>query len=132
MDLIRDAGADEIVCHEDFGLGALVQSALQRGISSVYDQLLSFHGDTCEVYVLRGPGNGNDGDISESAWARYFRGQSFRQSGILLQQNVDPANPCILLGLRRGQDLLLNPKRDEPIGDSDDIVVMSYTRPTLT
>lgn len=128
MDLIRDAGGDEIVCHEDYGLGVLTQSAFAPEIADVYQQLLTYSEDTCEVYILVSPRDGVEPDIPGEVWSGVFEGKSFSEASQAFAPDSDSENPAILIGVRREGAVILNPRR-LTIKQGDDLVVISYSRP---
>src|SRR5207247_8528330 len=57
--LLREAGADEVVCHEDFGLKILAQSVFQAqklvpgDYTKVYAELLRFKGNEIHFVPLK-------------------------------------------------------------------------------
>ncbi len=130
MQVVQDAGADEIVCHEDYGLGALTQALLYGKITDVYQDLLSYGGDTCEVYIVSGPREDSSGDIAEDAWNANFRGKSFSEVSQFLSRTRDDKNPVILIGIRTDGKISLNPRGKDKLKSGDDLVIISYTRPT--
>jgi len=49
---LKDAGADEVICAADYGLGILAQCAIEAKLSFVYQRLLTYSGDTNEIYTV--------------------------------------------------------------------------------
>jgi voltage-gated potassium channel Kch len=128
--LLRDAGADETVCHEDYGLGILAQAAMVANIGEVYHELLSYNPATCEIFVLRGP-RPDGGDVPADVWGRLLEGKTFAEAADLFTRGRDARNPAILLGVRRGGRLLLNPREPVTLQPGDDLVTVAYTFPSL-
>jgi hypothetical protein len=61
-------------------------------------------------------------------------GRSFDEMKQLVAQHQDEKNPLILVGVRRGSDVILNPRRDTPnfdrLREGDALVVISYWLPS--
>jgi hypothetical protein len=131
MGLIRDAGADDVVCHQDYGLGVLAQSAFAAKITQVYHELLSYSVDTCEIYMLTSPRQESQGDIPADLWDVLFEGKSFAEAADVFNRHRDSENPAILVGVRRGESLFLNPRNRVALQRGDDLAVMAFTRPRL-
>lgn len=119
---LKDAGADEVICAEDYGLGILAQSALYEKLSEVYHCLLSYGGETNEIYIVESP-----------RFSEKFIGKSFDKASDLLDKNRDPKNPSILLGVKRDEQIILNPQKGEfdEIKEGDALIVMAYDSPDL-
>jgi voltage-gated potassium channel Kch len=130
--LIRDAGADDTICHEDYGLGVLAQSALVSSIGEVYQELLAYAPETNEFHVLRSPATaGAPSDIPAEVWERLLKGKSFREAADVFNRARDDRNPVILVGLRRGGRLLLNPLEPERVQPGDELLTIARGFPTL-
>lgn len=129
MELIRDAGADEVVCHQDFGLGVLAQSAFAAKLTEVYQELLSYSVSSCEIYMLHSPHVDGDGDIPMDIWKGLFEGKTFAQAAELFVQNRNTDNPPILIGLQRGEQIFLNPRNRFELQQGDSLIVIAYVRP---
>lgn len=129
--LIRDAGADETICHEDYGLGVLTQASLTESIAAVYDDLLTFRESTNEVFLLRGPGEGPGTHVPADVWERLFQGKNFEEAAeVFTRGHARCTNPAILIGVRRGGKLLLNPDTPVTLDRHDDLVVISRNVPS--
>ena len=127
---LKDAGVEEVICSGDLGLGVLAQCALHAKLSSVYDQLLTYGDDTNEIYV-----------VSRSKLPDWLVGHTYVEVGQVMNQNREPENPAILVGLRREGTVLLNPRRIrgqeeeervELIEEGDALIVMAYDPPDLS
>ncbi len=119
---LKDAGVDEWVCAHDFGLGILAQAALTQKITEVYQHLLSRSPDTNELYI-----------VGQSNYPAQLVGKSFAEAASLISRNRSTHNPVLLLGVRRGERLIMNPKGHEleRIEPNDALVVMAYEAPNL-
>ncbi|MCS6860785.1 MAG: NAD-binding protein [Abditibacteriales bacterium] len=131
MGLLRDAGADTVICHEDYGVGLLAQSAFNPQIAEVYQQLLSYSRDTCEIYVMSSSCEGTQGDIPSDIWEKHLTGKPFAEAGIALLRSCQGHNPTILIGLQRGEEILLNPRQRCELQDGDKLLVIAWDNPRL-
>lgn len=124
---LKDAQVEEIICATDFGLGVLAQCALHRKLSSVYNDLLRYSKDTNEIYI-----------IEDDKFPKEFLGKSFEECAAIINKNRSSDNPAILLGLRRNDDIILNPRTRRKgqealtISDCDALLVMAYRPPKLS
>jgi voltage-gated potassium channel len=120
---LLDAGIDEWVCSNDYGLGILAQSALYGKLSEVYQQLLTYSKDTNEIYM-----------VDNKHYPQGFLGKGFTEITALLNANRNPANPAILLGVKRDNCVILNPKEDEfnVLKPGDSLIVIAFDPPDLT
>ncbi len=119
---LYDAGVNEVVCAVDYGMGLLSQSALHPGLTKVYDKLLSYSGDTNELYIIRTK------DVPSA-----IKGKTFAEASEIINKNRDEKSPAILIGLMRDGEPTLNPKKGkDEIKDSDNLIVLSYTMPDFT
>lgn len=131
ISLIRDAGADETVCHEDYGLGVLTQASLAESIAEVYHELLTFRESTNEMFLLRGPGAGAGAHIPADVWDRLFQGKTFTEAeGAFSRSRERCSNPAILVGLRRRGKMMLNPATPVTLEHGDDLIVMARQVPS--
>ncbi len=152
IELLKGAGATEVVCAVDYGLGVVAQTVLTPGISAVFQDLLTYSYDTNEVYILRHESATlkKGWSICSSTWATTFRGKTFSDAAraVTARRRTHPDNPCILLGVRRRNEstrefeLLLNPspihqptaeegalQQFGKLKDEDELVVIAYQRP---
>jgi voltage-gated potassium channel len=119
---LKDAGVDEWVCANDFGLGILAQAALSHKITEVYQHLLSHAGDTNELYM-----------IAPDDYPDLLIGMPFAEVAVRLNQSRDRRNPVLLLGVKRNDDVIMNPRPGEldRIEQGDALIVMAYSAPNL-
>ena len=117
-----DAGVDEWVCATDYGLGIIAQSALYSKLSDVYQQLLTYSKETNEIYL-----------VAPEFYPQDFVGMRFDELAANLNAYRDPENPAILLGFKRDEKVILNPRADETgaLRQGDSLVVMAFDRPDL-
>lgn len=97
------AGGNEayIVDADDVASRLVVQTALQSGLSAVYTDLFDFGGD--EMYMTEEP---------------RLVGQPFGQALFAYETSA-------VLGLKRGERILLNPPMDTEIGRGDELIVIA-------
>lgn len=117
-----DAGVDEWVCSADFGFGIIAQSALFGKLSDVYQQLLTYSAETNEIYL-----------IDEENYPPEFLGKTFQEVADILNKDRREKNPLILLGIKRQEQVILNPRpNDFDVFQPDDsLIVMSFDPPDL-
>lgn len=117
-----DAGVDEWVCSTDYSLGILAQAALFGKISDVYQQLLTYSAETNEIYL-----------VGDEKYPRAFHGRSFHDVAQLLNTQRSAENPAILIGVKREERVILNPRRDEfdVFRPGDTLIVMAFDQPDL-
>ncbi len=131
MALIRDAGADDTICHEDFGLAVLAQSALVTSMCEVYQELLMYAPETNEFHVLRTPAaEGAKSDVPAEVWERALKGRTFTEAAVAFDRTRDDRNPVLLVGLRRGGRLLLNPREPEHVRPGDELLIIARGFPS--
>jgi voltage-gated potassium channel len=117
---LLEAGVDEVVSGRDYSSGIIAQSALFRNMSQVYQNLLTYSGDTNELYF-----------IEPHHYPVSFLGLSFAElCQRVCQANANTAeNPLLLLGVKRGNGkILLNPQKHsftELLAD-DSLIVMAF------
>ena len=125
---LQEAGAAELVCSENYGLGILAQCALHQKISEVYHHMLTYSDDTNEMYIVE----------SERYPSKLFAGKTFIEAANFFNEHRDPENPAILIGLRRNKDdqIILNPRHNEEgfttFEEGDDLIFIAYNTPDLT
>jgi len=126
---LKNSGVEEIICSEDYGTGLLAQCVLNTKISSIYHDLLTYS-ESNEIYIIQ------DNEISKAV-----AGKKFTEIAELINKNRDPDNPAILLGLKRGDAIILNPKENwvairekklpkfECFKEKDALIVMAFEYP---
>ena len=119
---LLDAGVDEWVCSANYGLGIIAQSALYGKLSDVYQQLLTYSEETNEIYL-----------VDEHKYPKSFFGRTFQDVADILNNDRNPKNPTILLGVKRGDRVMLNPRKEEfdVVASGDSLIVMSFDQPNL-
>ena len=112
------AGADQVISASEFALKLLCHSARYLGISQVFRDLLTTTGDSNEIYMLRVPGHWHGKTFTELAEA-------------LTRDAVGKEEPILLMGVKRGRELLINPRSHEitPLAEDDEAIVLAYTDP---
>jgi Trk K+ transport system NAD-binding subunit len=120
---LLNAGVDEWVCSTEFGLGILAQCALAGKLSEVYQQLLRYSKDTNEIYL-----------VDCAHYPESLLGSSFEEVARILNEGRDPGNPTILLGIKRDDHPILNPRAGEfdTLRAGDALIVMAFDQPDLT
>lgn len=127
---LKDAGAAEVVCSTDYGLGVLAQCALHAKLSIVYDNLLTYSDDTNEIYIVEG-----------EKFPKSVIGKTFIEAMQLLSEARDEHNPAILIGVKRNEQSILNPlaihngsedNAFEKFEEGDALIVLSYDQPDLS
>ncbi len=96
---LRKAGADEIISSDELGLRLLARTALFHGMTRVYQELLTVGRDANEMFVTPVPDELIGRDFQEVA-------------GMLLRYRGDRRS-CLLIGVQRGDEMILNPIGDE-------------------
>lgn len=132
MKTIKDAGADAVICHEDFGLGVIAQSAMDKKASDVYQELLHYDPNTNEIYIVR------HNDIPEEL-KKELNGKTFKEASRFFIERREKLlkNPCILVGFyKKDSEVLLNPRPDnegnEPkFEDGDGLIFIAWEKPDL-
>jgi len=120
---IENAGANETICSTDFGLGVLAQCAIQAKLSCVYNDLLRYSKDTNEIYLIK-----------SNRFPSSFIGKTFAECANVLNNNRESNNPVILLGLKRNDEIFLNPIKgmvSPEIVKDDALVIMAFQLPNL-
>lgn len=129
MQHLKDAGANEVVCATDYGLGVLAQCALQAKLSDVYHNLLTYSDETNEIYIVDG-----------EKLPKSVIGKTFVQAARLLYNKRDRKNPAILIGVKRNNHTILNPMEEwngreqdkfETFAEGDALIVLAYDPPDL-
>lgn len=124
---LKDAGADETICTTEIGVGILAHCALNKQLSVVYKDLLTYSFEGNEIYI-----------IMREDYPDGFVGKTFAQCAQVLYEKRDDRNPVVLLGVRRGEQVLLNPRAGKGgldgeciIQDDDALIAMAFSAPHL-
>lgn len=114
---LRHAGADEIISAGNFSALLLAQSSLVHGLSIVYRNLLTISEETNEIYIISVP--------------KEYIGKRFSNLGAQIYSNRDNQNPVILIGVKSGNKILLNPKPADfdIFREGDEAIVIAFERP---
>ena len=125
---LKDAGANETICTTEIGVGILAHCAVNKQLSEVYKDLLTYTFEGNELYV-----------VTRDALADAFIGKTFVECAQLLYEKRDERNPVILLGIRRQGQIIMNPRSDGKsheledlrLRDDDALIVMAFSPPNL-
>jgi voltage-gated potassium channel len=114
---LMKAGADEVVSSDALGLRLLARSALFHGMSRFYWELLTVRRNANEVYLIPAP--------------EELTGLTFVELSELFVRYRDDRRACLLIGIQRGDELMINPIGEEagPLQPSDQLIVFSRTYP---
>jgi voltage-gated potassium channel len=106
------AGADEIISSDELGLRLLARTAIHHGMTRVYQELLTVGRDANEIYLLPVP--------------EELVGRDFVEVSSMFLRYRDDRRSCLLIGLQRGEAMILNPVGNEsgPIKDSDQLILL--------
>jgi voltage-gated potassium channel len=117
---MRKAGADEIISAADFGLRLLARAALFHGMTRVYQELLTVGRDANEMYLVPAPAG--------------LVGKDFVEAANLFLQDRANRNACLLIGVYRGEKMMLNPVGGEagPLREGDELILLSPALPDLS
>jgi len=117
---MRKAGADEVISAADFGLRLMVRAALFPGMTRVYQELLSVRRDANEMYLVPVPAP--------------LVGVDFVAAANVFLPDRTHLKACLLIGLYRGDTMMLNPVGGEagPLRDGDELILLSQTLPDLS
>ena len=117
---LRKAGADEVISAADFGLRLMVRAALFPGMTRVYQELLSIRRDANEMYLVPVPAP--------------LVGVDFVAAANVFLPDRTHLKACLLIGLYRGDTMMLNPVGGEagPLRDGDELILLSQTLPDLS
>jgi len=125
---LKDAGADETICTTEIGVGILAHCAVNKQLSVVYKDLLTYSFEGNEIYI-----------IPRESYPATFLGKTFAECGQILYAKRDRTNPVILLGIRRKDQVIMNPRKGSVgiedgelrIEPEDALIVMAFSAPDL-
>jgi voltage-gated potassium channel len=114
---LKKAGADEIISSEDFGLRLLARASLFHGMTQFYQELLTVGRDANEIYLIPAPED--------------LLGKDFAELSGLFARRRDDKRSCLLLGIQRGDEMMLNPIGGEadPLMSNDQLILLSRVFP---
>ena len=117
---MRKAGADEVISATDFGLRLLARAALFHGMTRVYQELLTVGRDANEMYLVAVPSG--------------LVGKDFVATATLFLRDRDNRNACLLIGIYRGEKMMLNPVGGEAgqLREGDELILLSPVLPDLS
>ena len=119
---LRKSGADEIISSDELGLRLLARTALFHGMTHIYQELLTVGRDANEIYSILVP--------------PALVGRDFVEIGGLFLRYRDDKRCCLLLGVQRGEEMILNPVGADagPLAAEDQLVILSRSilAPTQT
>ena len=92
---MRKAGADEVISAADFGLRLMARASLFHGMTRVYQELLSVRRDANEMYLVPVPFQ--------------LVGMDFVAAANVFLPDRTSMKACLLIGLYRGDTMMLNP-----------------------
>jgi TRAP transporter TAXI family solute receptor len=125
---LTDAGADETICTTEIGVGILAHCALNKQLSVVYKDLLTYTFEGNEIYI-----------VSRDRFPDVFVGKPFGECARMLYEKQDNKNPVVLLGIRRGDKVIMNPREHAGgygseeciVGEDDALIAMAFSAPDL-
>ena len=92
---LKKSGADEIISSDELGLRLLARTALFHGMTHIYQELLTVGRDANEIYSVNVP--------------TALVGRDFVEIAGLFVRYRDDKRSCLLLGVQRGEEMILNP-----------------------
>lgn len=107
------AGADEIISSDELGLRLLARTAIYHGMTRVYQELLTVGRDANEMYLYPVP--------------QELIGRDFVEISSMFLRYRDDKKCCLLIGLQRGEQMILNPIGNEagPVKEDDQLILLS-------
>jgi voltage-gated potassium channel len=114
---LKQAGADEIISSDELGLRLLARASLYHGMTQVYQELLTVGRDANEMYLVPAP--------------EELIGKDFAEVSGLFARRRDDRRSCLLVGLQRDGEMLLNPIGGEagPLKADDQLILLSRVFP---
>ena len=112
--------SDEVISAAQFGLRLLARASLFHGMTRVYQELLTVARDANEMYLISIP--------------QTLVGKNFVEVSNIFLAERDKKNACLLIGIYRGEKMMLNPVGDEagPLRDGDELILLSPALPDLS
>lgn len=138
---------NEVVCASDMAEKLIAQSCITPGVKNVFHNLLTTAPDTCRFFTMSLPKAVVGISYRELGRRAIQAAAPFVLCGFIRHSFLPtaPAAECAELGegpaalveARSQKTMVLNPRhgvepgRDTPLGESDQLIVMAYTRPVL-
>ena len=103
----NNAGANEVICLDDYGSGIAIGSIISHGLGKVISELITFNSGS-EIYKTKKiPGN--------------FEGKSFRELSMLLSDQNS-----ILIAIETAEgEVLVNPNKNEKINPGSKLFIIA-------
>lgn len=125
---LTDAGADETICTSEIGVGILAHCALNKQLSVVYKDLLTYTFEGNEIYI-----------VTRDHFPDAFVGKTFTECAQMLYEKRDKKDPVVLLGIRRDDRVIMNPREhaggfgaeESIVGEDDALIAMAFSAPDL-
>ena len=110
---LRKSGADEIISSDELGLRLLARTALFHGMTHIYQELLTVGRDANEIYSVTVPPS--------------LVGRDFVEIAGMFVRYRDDKRSCLLLGVQRGEEMMLNPVGTDagPLKPDDQLILLS-------
>lgn len=126
-DVVRLAGGGivEVVSHHEYAYNLLAQATMTDRVVEVYDDLLSFGTQSCEIYILNSEAVDPAKGVPMSLWSGELVGRDFEQVSLAIQHRVSDGASIVLLGYRKGGVTLLAPPKKTPLGETDSLIVLA-------
>lgn len=114
---LKRAGADEIISSDELGLRLLARASLYHGMTRVYQELLTVGRDANELYLIPAPED--------------LVGKDFAEVSGLFARRREDKRSCLLVGIQRNDEMMLNPLGDEagPLKADDQLIILSRVFP---
>ena len=112
---LRKSGADEIISSDELGLRLLARTALFHGMTHIYQELLTVGRDANEIYSMVVPTS--------------LVGRDFVEIAGMFVRYRDDKRSCLLLGIQRGEEMILNPVGPDagPLRADDQLILLGRT-----
>lgn len=132
-EVLKNAGADTLVCGEDFAIGILAQTAVFPGMTRIYKEFLEYERSSNEFYVVP------LSELPAEYRNDYVLGKTFREVAYQLLEVREKDSPIVLVGVKKDRTVILNPRRGEQLewrrferfSEEDSLILLSYEKPDL-
>ncbi|KAA3616245.1 MAG: hypothetical protein DWQ05_10900 [Calditrichaeota bacterium] len=99
-ELTEGAGANEVVSAGFYRTGIMLQSALYHGMSHIFHELLQYEQNKTSVFIV------TEKNIPQEF---YDEKLTFQDAARKINEKRKAPNPVILIGVKRGDQIILNP-----------------------